>query len=215
MRMQRPILLPLAVALAAAGCGTPATLPSAASTGPDPTIPKPDTSLIPTVNIAPAQRWADGATPTPAPGLALTRFADGLDHPRWLLVLPNGDVLVAETNGPGKSGITGIKAKVMGIVMKKAGAGVPSAERITLLRDADGDGVAELKQMFLTGLHSPFGMALVGNTLYIANAASLVSVPYTSGQTQATAEPTKLIDLPGNGEFNHHWTKSLLPSADG
>lgn len=146
----------------------------------------------------------------------MTAFADGLVHPRWLLVLPNGDVLVAETNGPpGKSGITGIKGKVMGMVMQKAGAGVPSPDRITLLRDANGDGVAELKQPFLSGLHSPFGMALVGNTLYIANAASLVSVPYTSGQTQVTVAPTQLIDLPGTGEFNHHWTKSLLPSEDG
>ena len=216
MRLLRLSLLPLTVALAATGCGTPASLPFAASTGPDPTLPKPEQALIPTVDIAPAEGWPEGVAPTPAPGLAVSRFADGLDHPRWLLVLPNGDVLVAETNGPpGKSGITGIKGKVMGMVMKKAGAGVPSADRITLLRDANGDGVAELKQQFLTGLHSPFGMALVGNTLYIANAASLVSIPYTSGQTQATAEPTTLIDLPGNGEFNHHWTKSLLASKDG
>ena len=206
----------LATMLSLAGCAAPAMLPRSATTGPDPTLPAPDHSLIPTVDIAPAEGWPAGTAPTPAPGLSVKRFADGLVHPRWLLVLPNGDVLVAETNGPpGKSGITGIKGKIMGVVMKKAGAGVPSPDRITLLRDADGDGVAELRQPFLTGLHSPFGMALVGNTLFIANAASLVSVPYTSGQTQATAEPTKLIDLPGNGEFNHHWTKSLLPSADG
>ncbi|MGV8922382.1 MAG: PQQ-dependent sugar dehydrogenase [Thermomonas sp.] len=214
--------MPAATALASlttllmAGCGTTSILPDGAATGTDPVLPSPQQSLIPTVNIAPAHSWAQGASPTPAPGLVLTRFADGLDHPRWLLVLPNGDVLVAETNGPaGKSGITGIKGKIMGVVMKKAGAGVPSPDRITLLRDADGDGVAERKEVFLAGLHSPFGMALIGNTLYIANAASLVSVPYTSGQTQVTATPTKLIDLPGNGEFNHHWTKSLLSSADG
>ncbi len=206
----------LAATVTLAGCSTSSTLPVAASTGPDPTLPAPNQSLIPTVDIAPAEGWAAGTAPTPAPGLAVNRFADGLDHPRWMLVLPNGDVLVAETNGPpGKSGITGIKAKVMGVVMKKAGAGVPSADRITLLRDGDGDGVAELKQPFLTGLHSPFGMALVGDTLYIANAASLVSVPYASGQTHVTAQPNKLIDLPGTGKFNHHWTKSLLASPDG
>ena len=211
-----PATTALATMLSLAGCGTSSTLPDGASTGPDPTLPAPNKSLIPTVDIAPAEGWAAGIAPTPAPGLAVTRFADDLDHPRWLLVLPNGDVLVAETNGPpGKSGITGIKGKVMGVVMKKAGAGTPSADRISLLRDADGDGIAELKQPFLTGLSSPFGMALVGNTLYIANAASLVSVPYTSGQTQVTTKPTKLIDLPGNGEFNHHWTKSLLASSDG
>ncbi len=216
MPASRTLVTIMAATMSLSGCGTPATLPTSAVTGPDPTLQAPDQSLIPIVNIAPAEGWAAGAAPTPAPGLAVSRFADGLVHPRWLLVLPNGDVLVAETNGPpGKSGITGLKGKIMGVVMKKAGAGVPSPHRITLLRDADGDGIAELKQVFLTGLHSPFGMALVGNTLYIANAASLVSVPYTSGQTQASAEPTTLIDLPGNGEFNHHWTKSLLASADG
>jgi len=207
----------LVTMLSLAGCGTSSTLPTAASTGPDPTLPAPNQSLIPTVDIAPAEGWPAGVMPTPAPGLAVTRFADGLDHPRWLLVLPNGDVLVAETNGPsGKSGVKGIKGKVMGVVMKKAGAGVPSANRISLLRDADGDGVAELKQRFLTGLHSPFGMALVGSTLYIANADSLVAVPYQTGQTRITATPTKLADLPGKGdELNHHWTKSLLASQDG
>ncbi|MDQ3159985.1 MAG: sorbosone dehydrogenase family protein [Pseudomonadota bacterium] len=206
----------LVASVSLAACGTRAPLPSGASTGPRPDLPAPAPSLIPTVNIAPAEGWVTGTAPIPAPGLSVTRFADGLDHPRWLLVLPNGDVLVAETNGPpGKSGITGIQGKIMGAVMKKAGAGVPSANRISLLRDADGDGIAELKQPFLTGLQSPFGMALVGNTLYIANTASLVSVPYTTGQTRVTVEPTVLIDLPGTGEFNHHWTKSLLPSADG
>lgn len=211
-----PVFTAMAAMLSLAGCAAPATLPTSASIGPDPALPAPTQSLIPMVDIAPAEGWAEGTAPIAAPGMVVNRFADGLDHPRWLLVLPNGDVLVAETNGPpGKSGITGIKGMVMGVVMKKAGAGVPSPDRISLLRDVDGDGVAELKQPFLTGLHSPFGMALLGNTLYIANADSLVSVPYTTGQSRSDATPTKLIDLPGNGKFNHHWTKSLLASPDG
>ena len=221
MAASRALVLPIATALATAlslvGCGTSSVLPPGASTGFNPELPAPDQALIPTVDIAPAEGWPDGTAPIAAPGLVVNPFAQGLDHPRWLLVLPNGDVLVAETNGPpGKSGIKGIKGKIMGVVMKKAGAGVPSADRISILRDADGDGVAELKQPFLTGLHSPFGMALVGDTLYIANADALVSVPYASGQTQISAAPTKLIDLPGKGdELNHHWTKSLLASPDG
>jgi len=180
-------------------------------------LPAPQRGLIPTVDIAPAKGWPEGAAPIAAPGLAVTRFADGLAHPRWLHVLPNGDVLVAESNGPaGKSGIGGIKGKVMGVVMQKAGAGVPSADRISVLRDADGDGVAEIRQPFLTGLHSPFGMALVGETLYIANANALVSVPYREGQLRIEAAPAKVLDLPGKGdELNHHWTKSLLASNDG
>ena len=214
MRAKAPTILAM---LLAAGCSGQRALPNGDTSGPDPALPAPHRSLIPTVDIAPATGWPAGTAPTPAKGLAVTRFADGLEHPRWLYVLPNGDVLVAESNGPaGKGGVGGIKGKVMGAVMKQAGAGVPSAERITLLRDADGDGVAEVKQAFLTGLHSPFGMALVGGTLYIANADALVSVPYRAGQLRSDATPTKLIDLPGKGdELNHHWTKSLLASRDG
>ncbi len=199
------------------GCGGGQALSGGGDTGADPQLPAPQRSLIPTVDIAPATGWKPGEAPTPARGLAVTRFADGLVHPRWLYVLPNGDVLVAESNGPaGKSGVDGLKGKVMGVVMKRAGAGVPSAERISVLRDADGDGVAEIRQPFLTGLHSPFGMALVGGRLYIANADALVSVPYREGQLQIDAVPAKLVDLPGNGdELNHHWTKSLLASRDG
>ncbi|HOZ24815.1 MAG TPA: sorbosone dehydrogenase family protein, partial [Thermomonas sp.] len=185
--------------------------------GVDPALPPPQRALIPTVDIAPATGWPQGAAPTPARGLVVSRFAGGLEHPRWLHVLPNGDVLVAESNAPaGKSGVDGIKGKVMGVVMKRAGAGVPSAERISVLRDADGDGIAEVRQPFLTGLHSPFGMALVGDTLYIANADALVSVPYRTGQLRIDAVPAEVVDLPGKGdELNHHWTKSLLASRDG
>ncbi len=200
-----------------AGCGGGRALSPGSTEGVDPALPPPQRALIPTVDIAPATGWPQGAAPTPARGLVVSRFAGGLEHPRWLHVLPNGDVLVAESNAPaGKSGVDGIKGKVMGVVMKRAGAGVPSAERISVLRDADGDGIAEVRQPFLTGLHSPFGMAQVGDTLYIANADALVSVPYRTGQLRIDAVPAEVVDLPGKGdELNHHWTKSLLASRDG
>ena len=209
--------LALALCAGLAACAAPSTLPEAAATGPDPALPAPDARLIPTVNIAPATGWPADAAPTPANGLAVTRFADGLQHPRWLHVLPNGDVLVAESNAPaGKSGVRGLRGAAMGVVMKRAGAAVPSADRISLLRDADGDGVAELRTVFLDGLHSPFGMALVGQTLYVANADAIVSVPYADGATRIDAAPRTLVQLPGKGaELNHHWTKSLLASPDG
>ena len=214
MRIPFPLILCTGLL---AGCGGGQTVVEGSNEGADPALPKPQRALIPTVDIAPAKGWPQGAAPTPAPGLVVTRFAEGLQHPRWLHVLPNGDVLVAESNAPpGKSGIGGIKGKVMGVVMKQAGAGVPSADRINVLRDADGDGVAEVRQPFLTGLHSPFGMALVGDTLYIANADALLAVPYREGQLRIDAMPSKIVDLPGKGdELNHHRTKSLLASRDG
>ena len=214
MRPTLPLLLCTGLL---AGCGGGQALSPGSTEGVDPALPPPQRALIPTVDIAPATGWPQGAAPTPARGLVVSRFAGGLEHPRWLHVLPNGDVLVAESNAPaGKSGVDGIKGKVMGVVMKRAGAGVPSAERISVLRDADGDGIAEVRQPFLTGLHSPFGMALVGDTLYIANADALVSVPYRTGQLRIDAVPAEVVDLPGKGdELNHHWTKSLLASRDG
>ena len=191
-------------------------MPAEAGTGAYPELPEPNRTLLPTVEIAPAVGWTDGTTPTPAADVEVTAFADGLDHPRWLYVLPNGDVLVAETNGPGKSGIGGIKGWVMSRVMKRAGAAVSSANRITLLRDTDGDGKAELRAVFLQNLHSPFGMALVGNTLYVANANELLKVPYQDGDTSITVAPARVADLPGKGdELNHHWTKSLLAGTNG
>jgi len=211
------IFLPAFVLLISACGGSQAVKRDSNISGPDPALPAPQRSLIPTVDIAPEKGWTAGTAPIPAAGLRVTPFASGLQHPRWLYVLPNGDVLVAETNGPvGKSGVKGLKGKVMGLLMKRAGAGVPSAERISLLRDADGDGHAELVQPFLVGLHSPFGMALVGDTLYVANADALVSVPYRRGQTRISDQPRLVIALPGkSGELNHHWTKSLLASHDG
>jgi len=212
--MRRSItLLPIALLM---GCtsGPPAGDPGI---GTRPGLPAPQRSLIPIVDIAPATGWPAGTTPTAAAGLQVKAFASGLQHPRWLHVLPNGDVLVAESNGPaGKSGVRGIKGAVMKSVMKRAGAGTPSADRITLLRDADNDGVAESRDVLLDGLHSPFGMAFAGGMLYVANANALVRVPYRSGQTRIETRPELVVSLPGKGEeLNHHWTKSLLASADG
>jgi glucose/arabinose dehydrogenase len=183
-------------------------------TGPQPVLPAPDKQLIPKVNIAPAIGWPQGGMPTPVAGLKVAPFGKDLDHPRWLYVLPNGDVLVAETNAPPKPAEKGLRAWFMKRVMKKAGAGVPSADRITLLRDADGDGVAETRSVFLQDLFSPFGMALVGDQLYVANADAVVRFPYREGDRSISAAPVKVADLPG-GPINHHWTKSLVASADG
>ena len=204
--------------LALAGCGDMAQLPVSAGTGPAPTLPAPNKTLIPTVNIAPAQGWPIGAVPQGAPGTRVAAFASGLDHPRWLYVLPNGDVLVAESNAPPKPDeAKGIRTWVMGLLMKRAGAGVPSANRITLLRDTDGDGVADARTVLLdasNGLSSPFGMALAGSQLYVANADAVLKFPYAAGDTRIAAVGVKLVDLPG-GPINHHWTKNLIASADG
>ena len=198
-----------------AACGEVATLPVSAGTGPQPTLPAPAPSLIPTVNIATAKGWAPGTTPKTAAGTQVAAFANGLDHPRWLFVLPNGDVLVAETNAPPKpEDAKGIKGWVMGLVMKRAGAGTPSANRITLLRDTDGDGVADLKSVLLDNLNSPFGMALIGNELYVANSDAVLKFPYAEGDLRIKAPGLKVLELPA-GPINHHWTKNLIASADG
>lgn len=197
-----------------AACGDVATLPEKAGVGPQPTLPAPNPSLLPTVHVAPAKGWPPGASPITASDLAVSAYASGFDHPRWLYVLPNGDVLVAETNAPPKERSGGIKGWLMKLLMKRAGAGAPSANRITLLRDADNDGVAEQKTVFLQGLNSPFGMTLVGSTLYVANTDAILRFPYISGDTQITAPGVKVADLPA-GKINHHWTKNVIASADG
>jgi len=215
MRRPATALLFSLLALALAACGEMAKLPVSAGTGPQPVLPPPQTTLIPTVNIAPAKGWPPGATPLAAPGTRVAAFASGLDHPRWLYVLPNGDVLVAETNAPPKPDDgRGIKGWVMGLVMKQAGAAVPSANRITLLRDTDGDGVADVRSVLLEGLNSPFGMALVGTNLFVANSDAVLRFPYTLGATHITAPGTKVVDLPA-GPINHHWTKNLIATPDG
>ncbi len=200
--------------LALTACGEMATLPVSAGTGPRPTLPPPHKTLFPTVNIAPAQGWPSGAAPQAAPGTRVAAFASGLDHPRWLLVLPNGDVLVAESNAPPKpENGKGIKGWLMGLMMKRAGATEPSANRITLLRDTDGDGIADQRSALLEGLNSPFGMALVGNTLYVANSDAVVAFPYAAGDTRISAPGIKVLDLPA-GPINHHWTKNLIATQD-
>jgi glucose/arabinose dehydrogenase len=181
--------------------------------GPNPVLPAPVRTLIPEINVAPATPWPPGTRPTAAPGLAATRYAGGLDHPRWLYALPNGDVLVAETNRPKAEQETGIKAWFMKLFMKKAGAGVPSANRITLLRGMQEYGTAATRTVFLDGLNSPFGMALVGNELYVANADAVLRFPYESGATRITGPGQKVMDLPAG--INHHWTKNLVASPDG
>jgi glucose/arabinose dehydrogenase len=168
----------IALATLIAACGDRATLPVSAGTGPQPALPAPQRSVVPTVNIAPATGWPEGATPQPAAGLRVAAYASGLEHPRWLYVLPNGDVLVAESNAPPRpEDAKGVKGWVMGLVMRRAGAGAPSANRITLLRDSDGDGVADLKSVLLEGLNSPFGMALVGGNLFVANSDAVLRFP--------------------------------------
>ncbi|WP_415288402.1 sorbosone dehydrogenase family protein [Brevundimonas sp. S1H14] len=214
----RPLFLalPLVAALGLAACETESVLPETDGFGAAPNLPAPQPQSVPMVKIAPAVGWPQGRTPVAAAGLAVNAFATGLDHPRWLYVLPNGDVLVAESQGPAKPKAKkgGLRGWIEGLVMARAGSGDrPSADRISLLRDADGDGTAETKTVFLSGLTSPFGMALVGETLYVANADSVVQVPYRTGQTRIEAAPVKVADLPAGR--NHHWTKSLVASADG
>ncbi len=201
--------------LSMAGCSETARFPVAAGTGPHPLLPPPETSLIPTVKIAPAKGWPAGASPIAASGTAVNLFAAELDHPRWLYVLPNGDVLVAESNAPpGEGHGRGIKGWFTKIFMKKAGAGVPSANRITLLRDSDGDGSVDSRSVFLQGLNSPFGMALVGNDFYVADTDALLRFHYVEGQTQITTPGIKLVDLPA-GPINYHWTRNVIATPEG
>jgi glucose/arabinose dehydrogenase len=210
-----PLVASMVLVLFLGACGEEPALPEQATVGPNPTLKKPQSTTIPTVNIAPAKGWPEGGKPKAAEGLSVGAFAAGLDHPRWLHVLPNGDVLVAETNKPeGSGGKSGIVGWVMGLVMSRAGAGVESADRIALLRDGDGDGVAETRTVLLSGLHSPFGMALVGQDLFVANADAILRFPYTEGATEIREAGVKVTDLPGL-PYNHHWTKNIIASQDG
>ncbi|RUU25027.1 sorbosone dehydrogenase family protein [Mesorhizobium sp. M6A.T.Ca.TU.002.02.2.1] len=212
----RSIFIAVLGAVMASCAGFPAQKTEAITGyGPNPTLPKPRPTLIPTVNIAEAKGWQEGGMPTPARGLTVNTFATGLDHPRWLHVLPNGDVLVAETNAPAKhdEGFS-LRKVFMDLAMKRAGAATKSANRITLLRDTNGDGVADVRRTFAEGLNSPFGMTLSKGKLYIANTDALVAFPYSNGQTRVTTPPEKITDLPA-GDLNHHWTKDVIASPDG
>ncbi len=208
------VLLGVLVTLGAA-CSSSSRLAVTQGFGSAPVLPAPTTSLIPSINVVTAVGWSGTQAPVPAAGLGVTAFARGLNHPRWLYVLPNDDVLVAETNAPERpEDSTGIRGWFFKRFQQKAGGAVPSANRLVLLRDADGDGSAELQTTFLSGLQSPFGMALVGDTLYIANTDAVVKVPYQTGATTIGAAPVVVLPLPA-GLRNHHWTKNIIASPDG
>jgi glucose/arabinose dehydrogenase len=212
-RIRLALLVPL-LPLSLLGVGIAHAQQYPVGWGPNPTLPAPEKSLIPTINVAKADAWPQGTRPTPAAGLAVTAYATGLDHPRWLYVLPNGDVLVAESNKPGNAPKEkGIRAKVQGLAQKEAGAGVASPDNIILLRGFKPDGTADTKATFMQGLTSPFGMALVGNDLYVANADALWKFPYKTGATSITAKGAKVLDLPSG--INHHWTKNVVAAPDG
>jgi len=215
MRPLRSVFLVVISAVFLSACGDAAKLPDEASTGPNPTIPAPRKSYIPTVSIARAKGWPDGGKPQTAAGLAVNAFAKGLEHPRWMFVLPNGDILVAESDGPKrpKDG-NGAKGWIYKAVQKWAGSNTQSADRITLLRDKDHDGVAETRSVFLQNLHSPFGMTLIGDDLYVANADAIVRFKYQEDAIAITTSGEKVVDLPG-GPINHHWTKNIIASKDG
>lgn len=191
-----------------------ASLAVADGMGGQPKLPAPNKTFMPTINVAPAVGWQDGGAPSAASGLKVVAFARDLDHPRWLYRLPNGDMLVAETNKPEQDeGKGGIRNFVAGLLKSRAGAETASANRITLLRDKDGDGVAEERTVFLDGLNSPFGMALVGQDFYVANADALVRYTYKEGQTRIEGAATTIANLPAG--LNHHWTKNVVASPDG
>ena len=205
----------IAFAFLVSGCGDVAKLHVRQGMGPQPILPAPVKSLLPTVHVAKAIGWPQGAMPHPEAGFAVQAFARGLEHPRWLYVLPNGDVLVAESNTPpNPEDSKGIKGWVATKVQARAGAGVPSPNRIIVLRDTNGDGVADTRSVLLHDLHSPFGMALVGNTLYVADTDALLSFPYRAGEMTIKAPGRKIMDLPA-GALNHHWTKNVIASKDG
>lgn len=213
-RLRRAARVGFTVA-ALGGCGERATLPLHVGYGPHPALPPPRRTLVPTLTVAAARGWAADAAPAAAPGLRVAAFATGLAHPRWLLTLPNGDVLVAESDAPPRPADTpGLTGWIERMILRSAGADLPSANRITLLRDEAGNGVATFRSTFLEGLNAPFGIALVGRDLYIADTDALLRFPYETGETRITAPGVRVLDLPA-GPINHHWTKNVIASPDG
>lgn len=192
--------------------GNPSDRPIAATTGKDPLLVEAEPARIPSVELAETIGWKAGEAPKPAAGLAVARFAEGLDHPRTLLALPNGDVLVAETNSPPREG-GGITGFFMKLFMGRVGAGGPSPNKIVLLRDGDGDGRAEQRFTFREkDMDSPSGMAWGEGKLYVANHNAVLAFDFTPGATALAGAPRKLMDLPGGG---NHWMRNLLLSPDG
>ena len=211
----RPLLSACLCLAALAACSEATHEPLPSGIGGNPPLPAPERSLLPTLNAAKAVGWESHEVPLAAEGFEVDAYARNLRHPRWLYVLPNGDVLVAETNAPDRpDDARGIKGWVAGKVMARAGATVPSANRITLLRDANRDGRVELQVSLIDRLSSPFGMALVGDRLFVANSDAILAFPYREGDERIDAPGTVLAPLPA-GTINHHWTKSLVASADG
>jgi len=210
----KPLLIATLTALALSACGESAKNDISTGFGANPSLPDPHPTAIPTVHVAKAVGWANQAKPVAEAGTTVNAFATSLDHPRWLYQLPNGDILVAESNFM-MQGLDGsIKGWFAKHFLTKGGAIGESPNRITLLRDTDGDGVADFRATFIAGLHSPFGMSLIGDKFYVANADSIVSFPYHDGETTINDAPTKLVDLPGL-PLNHHWTKNILANEDG
>ena len=201
------------IGLILTSCSETAKLANGESFGPRPNLSQMNKKMMPTVNVAKAIGWPADEKPIAAQGTTVVAFASDLVHPRWLYELPNGDILVAESTHIEKNNRFSFKAWIAGLLMKKAGAALESPNRISLLRDGDGDGVAEQKYVFLKDLNSPFGMALIGNNFYVANADAVVKFPYQPNQTTITETGSKVVDLPTGR--NHHWTKSLLASKDG
>jgi glucose/arabinose dehydrogenase len=211
--LQSAILVPVRAFSARAG----ASPPIEAAYGANPALSEPERSWIPIphVNEMKAVGWSENGAPVAANGLSVNRFADGLIHPRWIYALPNGDVLVAEASSLPLSN-KGFVGAVMEPVMRNAGAvQEASPNRIVLLRDADGDGVAEVREIFLEGLHQPFGMALLNGYLYIANTSTLVRVPYTEGDLSAARPPETVASLPFRADDNGHWTRNVIAAPDG
>jgi glucose/arabinose dehydrogenase len=208
-------LLAVSMVLPLASCAIGPSSSSDTGFGASPYIPAPESTLIPMVNIAPVQERPAHFLPTAPPGFSVTEFASGLAHPRWLYTLPNGDVLVAESDAPKEHDEgSGIFGWIRRQVMKRAGAGVPSPDCIVLLRDANGSGVAQMQTVFLRGLHSPFGMVLIGNQLYVADTDALLRFDYVPDATSIASAGVKVADLPA-GPINHHWTKNILADRAG
>jgi glucose/arabinose dehydrogenase len=211
-------LLVLVVVLAGVGWwilrGDPAEHSVDDVSGTDPLIVAPDAQTIPTVDVAAPVGWAEGEAPAAAEGLTVNRFAEGLEHPRVIYAMPNGDILVAESNAPGRivAGGNAVTNFIAGILFSRAGAAVPSPDKLLLLRDADGNGVAEARHTLRSDLSSPSGIAWDDGKLYVANHDAVLRFDYTEGATALTGAPTKLMDLPPAG---NHWMRNLLLSEDG
>ncbi len=209
----RSTILSTALIALLGACSEKASLEPAQQAGSAPPLPEAQNFLVPPMQVPTGVGWKQGQTPKVSPGLNIEKIAGGLMHPRQLLTLPNGDVLVVESNGPGTEAITTPKQLLAGVVKGNSGKGGKGGNRITLLRMSNSAGGEWEKHIFLENLYSPFGVQLIGDFLYVANADAIMKFPYRAGQTKITAPGVELADLPGT--INHHWTKSLLASPDG